>query len=75
LNGWYSVLQAKLHSTMPGCSDVVLTVGNLFGWLNGLLPFAISAASGAFGLVAAMWLLLGPFGIPHSAKDVPLDSE
>ncbi len=73
--GWYSVLQAQVYSAMPDRSGSVLTVSNIFGFIGSLLPFVVGAAAQAFGLHAAMWmLLLGPvallLGIPrHPASD------
>ena len=79
-SGWYSVLQAQLYTVMPGRSGAVLTVGNFFGLVGGVLPFAVGAAAEAFGLHVGMWiLLLAPIsllvGIPRNAIDTPLSSE
>ena len=62
--GWYSVLQGQLYSAMPGRSGAVLTVGNIFGFVGGLVPLVIGAIADTFGLNAAMWLLLfGPIAL------------
>jgi FSR family fosmidomycin resistance protein-like MFS transporter len=71
-SGWYSILQARLYSAMPGQSGTVLTVSNVFGLVGGLLPLALGLAAERFGLGATMWLLLlGPVallvGIPRGA--------
>jgi FSR family fosmidomycin resistance protein-like MFS transporter len=73
-SGWYSVLQAQVYTAMPGRSGSVMTVGNIFGLLSGVLPFMIGAAAQAFGLSSAMWLLLlGPVavlvGIPRGTVE------
>jgi MFS transporter, FSR family, fosmidomycin resistance protein len=60
-SGWYSVLQGKLYSAMPGQSGTVMTLGNLVGWVGKLIPLGIGLAAQKFGLGTAMWLLiLGP---------------
>jgi len=71
--GWYSILQARLYSAMPGQSGTVMTVGNIFGLLGGLIPLGLGLVAERFDLLAAMWLLLlGPVvllvGIPKSAE-------
>ncbi|MCJ7737713.1 MAG: MFS transporter [Anaerolineae bacterium] len=68
--GWYPVLQARLYSEMPGQSGRVMTVGNLFGLVGGLLPLGLGLVAERFDLAAMMWLLLlGPIallvGIPR----------
>jgi hypothetical protein len=70
-SGWYSILAGRLYSAMPGRSGAVMTLSSAFGLAGGLLPLAIGAAAEAFGLRAAMWLLLaGPIallaGIPRA---------
>ena len=59
--GWYSILQARLYSAMPGQSGTVMTVGNIFGLLGGLIPLGLGLVAERFDLMATMWLLLlGP---------------
>jgi len=71
--GWYPVLQARLYSEMPGQSGRVMTVGNLFGLVGGLLPLGLGLVAERFDLAVMMWLLLlGPIalliGIPWRLK-------
>lgn len=62
--GWYSILQGRLYSAMPGQSGAVLTLDNIFGLAGSLIPFGIGLAAAHFGLDAAMWLLLlGPLAL------------
>lgn len=56
--GWYSILKGQLYSSMPGQSGTVMTVGNVFGLAGGLIPIALGVFAEAYGLVAAMWVLL-----------------
>jgi len=59
---------------MPaGLSSTAIAVGNVTGFVGKLLPFGIGLAAQAFGLGAAMWLLLaGPIalliGLPRNLK-------
>jgi FSR family fosmidomycin resistance protein-like MFS transporter len=63
-SGWYSVLQGKLYSAMPGRSGTVTTVGNLIGVLDSLFPLVIGFVAQTQGLETAMWLLwLGPITV------------
>jgi FSR family fosmidomycin resistance protein-like MFS transporter len=62
--GWYSILKAQLYASMPGQSGTVMTVGNLFGIFNGLIPLGLGLLAERFGLGAAMWwLLAGPLAL------------
>jgi FSR family fosmidomycin resistance protein-like MFS transporter len=68
--GWYSVLQARLYSVMLGQSGTVMTVGNIYGLVGGLIPLALGWVAQRFDLRVTMWLLLlGPIalmvGIPR----------
>lgn len=72
--GWYAVLKAQLYSTMPGQSGTVMAVSSVGNVASALVPLGIGAAAAAWGLGAAMWLLLaGPMalllGIPRSKND------
>jgi len=71
--GWYSILQAQLYSAMPGQSGTVMTVGNIFGLVGGLIPLGLGLVAERFDLMVIMWLLLlGPVallvGIPKHAE-------
>ena len=62
--GWYSILKANLYSTMPDRSGTAMAVSSLSGLVGSLIPMALASAADAFGLQAAMWLLLvGPFAL------------
>jgi FSR family fosmidomycin resistance protein-like MFS transporter len=68
--GWYSILQARLYSVMLGQSGTVMTVGNIYGLVGGLIPLALGWVAQRFDLRVTMWLLLlGPIalmvGIPR----------
>jgi len=56
--GWYSILQARLYSAMPGQSGTVMTVGNIFGLVGGVIPLALGWVAQRFDLRVTMWLLL-----------------
>jgi FSR family fosmidomycin resistance protein-like MFS transporter len=78
--GWYSVLQAQLYSAMPGRSGTVMTVGNVFGVVGGLIPLGLGLVAQRFGLGVTMWLLLlGPIallvGTPKERSTPPEDAE
>ena len=71
--GWYSILKAQLYSAMPGQSGTVMTVGNIFGLVGGLIPLGLGLVAERFDLVVTMWLLLlGPVallvGIPKHTE-------
>ncbi len=73
--GWYSILKAQLYSAMPGQSGTVMTVGNIFGLVGGLIPLGLGLLAERFDLIVAMWLLLlGPLallvGIPKTRRRV-----
>jgi FSR family fosmidomycin resistance protein-like MFS transporter len=62
--GWYSILKAQLYSAMPGQSGTVMTVGNIFGLVGGLIPFELGWVAQRFNLSVTMWLLLlGPIAL------------
>jgi FSR family fosmidomycin resistance protein-like MFS transporter len=63
-SGWYAILKGRLYSSMPGRSGTVMALDNLTGLVGSLLPFGIGIAADAFGLQAAIWLLLaGPIAL------------
>jgi FSR family fosmidomycin resistance protein-like MFS transporter len=71
--GWYSILKAQLYASMEGRSGTVMTIGNVSGLFNSLIPLGLGLVAERFGLTAAMWLLiLGPlsllFGVPRESK-------
>lgn len=60
-SGWYAILKANLFEAMHGQSGAALTLDNVSGLFGKLIPFGIGLAAQAFGIGAAMWLLLaGP---------------
>jgi FSR family fosmidomycin resistance protein-like MFS transporter len=62
--GWYSILKGKLYTSMPGQSGTVMTVGNIFGLVGGLIPLALGLVAQRFDLRVTMWLLLlGPIAL------------
>jgi FSR family fosmidomycin resistance protein-like MFS transporter len=68
--GWYPILKAQLYSAMPGQSGTVMTVGNVFGLVGGLIPLGLGLIAEQYDLTVTMWLLLlGPVallcGIPR----------
>jgi MFS transporter, FSR family, fosmidomycin resistance protein len=77
--GWYAILKANMFSAMPGKSGIAQALDNVSGMFGTLLPFGLGLAAQAFGLGAAMWLLLaGPlallFGLPRRTKLANLKS-
>ena len=71
--GWYAILKGQLYSTMPGQSGTVMTVGNVFGFVGGLIPLVLGLVAAQAGLNVTMWLLLlGPgallAGLPRGAR-------
>jgi FSR family fosmidomycin resistance protein-like MFS transporter len=72
--GWYSILQGRLYSELPGQSASIMAIGSVTAPLAKLFPFLIGLLADRYGLGAAMWLLiLGPLaliiGLPR--KDRP----
>ena len=59
--GWYSVLQGRAYSSLPGRSGTIVALGNVFGIVASVIPFGLGVVSDNWGLDTAMWLLLaGP---------------
>jgi FSR family fosmidomycin resistance protein-like MFS transporter len=56
--GWYAVLQARLHASLPGQSGVAIAVTTLSGSVGALIPVGLGAFAQAAGLAAAMWVLV-----------------
>lgn len=62
--GWYSILQGRLYSSLPGQSASVMTIGAVTAPLAKALPLLIGILADQFGLQTAMWiLLLGPIAL------------
>jgi FSR family fosmidomycin resistance protein-like MFS transporter len=62
--GWYAIIKARLYTELPERSGTAMTLGNLFGLVGDLFPFALGAFAQRFGLASMMWLLaLGPLGL------------
>ncbi|MCC6500115.1 MAG: MFS transporter [Anaerolineales bacterium] len=71
--GWYSILQGRLYSSLPGQSASIMAIGAVTDPLAKLLPLALGFLADQFGLGVAMWLLiLGPIallvGLPRRAE-------
>ena len=71
--GWYAILKARLFESMHGQSGAALTLDNVSGLIGKLIPFGIGLVAQAYGLGAAMWLLLaGPItlliGLPRRVE-------
>jgi FSR family fosmidomycin resistance protein-like MFS transporter len=63
-SGWYAILRANLFTAMPGKSGAVLVLDDITGFFGRLLPLGIGLAAQAYGLGAAIWLLLlGPIAL------------
>ena len=56
--GWYSILQGRLYTAMPGQSGTVMTLNNLAGFVGGLAPFALGWVAQQYGLQQTMWMLI-----------------
>jgi FSR family fosmidomycin resistance protein-like MFS transporter len=56
--GWYSILQGRLYTAMPGQSGIVMTLNNLAGFVGGLVPFVLGWVAQQYGLQPTMWMLL-----------------
>ncbi|MCA1990875.1 MAG: MFS transporter, partial [Coleofasciculus sp. S288] len=56
--GWYSILQGRLYTAMPGQSGTVMTLNNLAGFVGGLTPLALGWVAQQYGLQPTMWMLL-----------------
>ena len=70
--GWYSILQGRAYTSLPGRSGTVMALGNVFGLAGYLIPLGLGVAATAWGLENAMWILLaGPLallaGLPRRA--------
>ncbi len=62
--GWYSILQGRLYSSLPGQSASSMALGSVMAPLAKLFPFLIGFIADQFGLQTAMWILiLGPIAL------------
>jgi FSR family fosmidomycin resistance protein-like MFS transporter len=62
--GWYSVLQGRLYSALPGQSASIMAIGSVTAPLAKLFPFLIGLLADQFGLgLAISLLLLGPLAL------------
>ena len=71
--GWYSILQARCSSAMPGQSGTVVAIGNVAGFTVSFIPLGLGALAERVGLGATMWVLVaGPLalllGLPRSER-------
>jgi FSR family fosmidomycin resistance protein-like MFS transporter len=71
--GWYSIIQGRLYSSLPGQSASIMVIGAVTTPIAKFLPLAIGLLADQFGLQTAMWLLiLGPIallvGLPHRTE-------
>ena len=69
--GWYSILQGRLYSSLPGQSASIMAIGAVTTPVAKFFPLAIGFLADQFGLQTAMWiLLLGPLtlliGLPRN---------
>ncbi len=74
--GWYSILQGRLYSSLPGQSASVMALGSVTALIARFLPFLIGFFADRFDLQTAMWfLLLGPLalliGLPRRPAHMP----
>jgi FSR family fosmidomycin resistance protein-like MFS transporter len=76
--GWYSILQGRLYSSLPGQSASAMAISSVTAPLAKLFPFLIGFLADQFSLQTAMWLLLlGPLALliglprrtPHLTPD------
>jgi FSR family fosmidomycin resistance protein-like MFS transporter len=62
--GWYSILQGRLYSSLPGQSASIMAIGSVTAPLAKFFPFLIGFAADQFGLQSAMWILaVGPIAL------------
>jgi FSR family fosmidomycin resistance protein-like MFS transporter len=71
--GWYSILQGRLYSSLPGQSASIMAIGSVTAPLAKFFQFLIGFLADQFGLQTAMWILLfGPaallIGLPRQNK-------
>ena len=62
--GWYSILQGRLYSSLPGQSASIMAIGAVTTPIAKFFPLAIGFLADQFGLGTAMWILiLGPLAL------------
>jgi FSR family fosmidomycin resistance protein-like MFS transporter len=71
--GWYSILQGRLYSSLPGQSASIMAIGAVTTPIAKVFPLAIGFLADRFGLGTAMWILiLGPLalliGLPKNGQ-------
>ncbi|MCC6297774.1 MAG: MFS transporter [Anaerolineales bacterium] len=74
--GWYSILEGRLYSSLPGQSASVMAIGAVTAPIAKFFPLALGFLADQFGLGVAMWLLiLGPIallvGLPRQFSNSP----
>jgi FSR family fosmidomycin resistance protein-like MFS transporter len=78
--GWYSILQGRLYSSLPGQSASIMAIGAVTTPIAKFFPLAIGFLADQFGLGTAMWLLiLGPIallvGLPKNGQKLQVESQ
>ena len=74
--GWYSVLVARIYSSLPGWSGTAMTVQNVTGLVGGLIPLGVGFAASAWGLGTALWFLAsGPVVLLAGLATVSSESD
>ncbi len=62
--GWYSILQGRLYSSLPGQSASIMAIGAVTTPIAKFFPLAIGFLADQFGLGTAMWILIiGPLAL------------
>jgi len=77
--GWYSILQGRLYSSLPGQSASIMAIGAVTTPIAKVFPLAIGFLADRFGLGTAMWILiLGPLalliGLPKNGQMSKVES-
>jgi FSR family fosmidomycin resistance protein-like MFS transporter len=77
--GWYSILQGRLYSSLPGQSASVMAIGVVTTPIAKFIPIVIGFLADRYGLGTAMWMLiLGPIalliGLPKNGQTPQLES-
>ena len=77
--GWYSILQGRLYSALPGQSASLMAIGAVTTPIAKAFPLIIGFLADQFGLASAMWiLLLGPIallvGLPKNGQRSKVES-
>jgi MFS transporter, FSR family, fosmidomycin resistance protein len=77
--GWYSILQGRLYSSLPGQSASLMAIGSVTAPVAKFFPFITGFLADQFGLQTAMWILiLGPIalliGLPQRNNQSPVSN-